>query len=98
MSAFGGKADALAYPSACPLIAKSGSGLLGRLVCAKPDVVIGDMHLFRDRVLISDTARLSDDQLVESMAQGDPERERAARLLLGAGDGFPEPEDADTQH
>ena len=56
------------------------------------------MHLFRDRVLISDTARLSDDQLVESMAQGDPERERAARLLLGAGDGFPEPEDADTKH
>ncbi len=62
--------------------AKSGSGLLGRLVCAKLDVVIGDMHLFRDRVLISDTARLSDDQLVESMAQGDPERERAARRCL----------------
>ncbi len=56
----------------------SGSGLLGRLVCAKPDVMIGDMHLFRDRVLISDTARLSDDQLVESMAQGDPKRDRAS--------------------
>ena len=41
MSVFGGTTDLLASPSGCLLIAKSGSGLLGRLACAKPDVVIG---------------------------------------------------------
>ena len=52
--------------------------------------------MFRDRVLVDDMARLSDNQLVESMAKGDPEREKAARLLLGS-NGFPDAVD-ETRH
>ncbi len=48
------------------------------------------MGLFKDRLLVTDTARLSDDQLIEALGQGDPERERAAQVLLGQRDGFPE--------
>ncbi len=48
------------------------------------------MGLFKDRLLVTDTARLSDDQLIEALAQGNPERERAAQVLLGQPDGFPE--------
>ena len=54
------------------------------------------MGLFKDRLLVTDTARLSDNQLIEAMAHGDPERERAARLLLGASEGFPEADE--TRH
>jgi hypothetical protein len=63
------------------------------------------LGMFRDRVLVNDMARLSDDQLIEAIAKGDPERERAARLLLGAGsfdavgDGFPDAVDEiETRH
>ncbi len=55
------------------------------------------LGMFRDRVLVDDMARLSDDQLIGALAKGDPERERAARMLLGAGDGFPDTLD-ETRH
>jgi len=63
------------------------------------------LGMFRDRVLVDDMARLTDDQLIDALANGDPERERAARLLLGPAsfnateDGFPETGDeTETRH
>jgi Terminase small subunit len=54
------------------------------------------LGMFRDRVLVDDMARLTDDQLIDTLAKGDPEREKAARLLLGPGEGFPEADE--TRH
>jgi len=41
------------------------------------------LGMFRDRVLVDDMARLTDDQLIDALAKGDPQREQAARVLLG---------------
>lgn len=44
--------------------------------------------MLRDRIVLSAESQLSDDQLIERLSGGDPEKLAAAQLLLGAKDGF----------
>ncbi len=53
--------------------------------------------MLRDRIVLSAESQLSDEQLTERLAGGDPERLAAARLLLGVAEGFPETFD-ETRH
>jgi hypothetical protein len=48
--------------------------------------------------VLSAESQLSDEQLLERLSGGDPERLAAARVLLGAGDGFPENYEGETKH
>ena len=57
----------------------------------------------RDRLVLTVESSLSDKELIERLSGGDPERLAAARVLLGAAEGFPEgtpPEDheSETRH
>jgi hypothetical protein len=57
----------------------------------------------QQRLVLTVESSLSDKELIEQLSGGDPERLAAARVLLGAGDGFPEgppPEDheSETRH
>jgi hypothetical protein len=54
--------------------------------------------LLRDRIVLSAESQLSDEQLLEKLSGGDPEKLAAARLLLGAPDGFPENYEGETKH
>jgi hypothetical protein len=59
--------------------------------------------MLRDRLVLSAENLLTDEQLIERLSGGDPEKLAAARLLLGAAEGFPEgppPEDhkSETRH
>ncbi len=59
--------------------------------------------MLRDRIVLSAESQLSDEQLIDRLSGGDPERLAAARVLLGAQEGFPEggfPEDheSETKH
>jgi hypothetical protein len=54
--------------------------------------------LLRDRIVLSAESQLTDEQLLERLSGGDPERLAAARVLLGAGDGFPENYEGETKH
>ena len=51
--------------------------------------------ILRDRVVLTAESQLTDAQLVERLAGEDPVRLAAARQLLGAPRGFPEPQDAE---
>ncbi len=53
--------------------------------------------MLRDRIVLSAESQLSDEQLIERLAGGDPERLAAARLLLGVAEGFPDTFD-ETRH
>ncbi len=57
----------------------------------------------QQRLVLTVESSLSDQELIERLSGGDPERLAAARVLLGAGEGFPEgppPEDheSETRH
>jgi hypothetical protein len=51
----------------------------------------------RDRLVLTVESSLSDKELIERLAGGDPERLAAARVLLGAAEGFPDTFD-ETRH
>ena len=52
----------------------------------------------QDRLVLTVESQLSDEQLLEKLSGGDPEKLAAARLLLGAPSGFPENYDGETRH
>ena len=51
----------------------------------------------KDRLVLTVESSLSDDELTHRLAGGDPERLAAARVLLGAAEGFPDTID-ETRH
>ena len=51
----------------------------------------------QQRLVLTVESSLSDEELIQRLSGGDPERERAARVLLGAGEGFPDTFD-ETRH
>jgi hypothetical protein len=69
------------------------AGQFGPAVRAKE--LAGKLYgMFKDSVLVSDTAKMSDEELFQHAAGGDPEKAAVLRKLLGSPDSFDEP----TQH
>ena len=54
--------------------------------------------MLRDTVVLTSESQLTDEQLIEKLAGDDPAKLAAARMLLGAGEGFPENYEGETRH
>ena len=52
----------------------------------------------QQRLVLTVESSLSDKELTERLSGGDPERLAAAKVLLGAGEGFPENYEGETRH
>lgn len=59
-------------------------------------LILQAIGAMQHHVSLSMERSLSDDELIKRLASGDSERLAAAKVLLGAGDGFPDP--GETRH